>query len=137
MLRGTRPDQAATRLRTQSSYTVRAGQPPDPMTQRKGEDRQCSPHNDSTAALAGSRPTQSSAQPAACSILSAIIHLQSSHQPSAAQPAATWGPASSHLQPSEQPSAAQPSVICSHQPAFPHLSASLSSHQPSLAQPSV
>jgi len=80
------------------------------MTQRRGEDGQRSPHNDSAAALAVSRPTLSAAQPPASLQPSAN---KPSHHPSAAQPSMAQPTAA-------QPSAAQPSAA-----------------QPSVAQPSV
>ena len=97
---GYMPIYAATWLRTQSSVLRRQGSCPDP--DNPGEDRQRSPHNDSAAALAGSRPTLSAGQPAAIYQLSpATIHMQPSHlRPSQHRP--------SHIWPSHQSTTAQP-----------------------------
>ena len=85
------------------------------MTQRRGEDGQRSPHNDSAAALAVSRPTLSAAQPPACSHLPtspATIHRRPSHLRPSQQRPSHLRPSHqqpSHLWPSHQSSTAQPS----------------------------
>jgi len=102
------------------------------MTQRRGEDGQRGPHNDSAAALAVSRSTLSAAQPSACSHLPA----KPSHHPSAAQPSAAQPSAAqpSTAQPSAaQPAVAQPSVA--QPPAAQPSAAQPPAAQPSPAQP--